>query len=375
MPEDTEDDEEDDDDSTAATSDKKKLLVRDFLGDKYDWQLTEFVGPEIPRDKAERRQIYVPSNNHVDIAKKLEEGQVPRFPEEEGMYIGERPKVKKANQNKLENRILREQSEGANGKRNCWFGEDGRLVALPNPIQRMSTRPMSSESSQEPLTVYCYPTMSMTDKTVSGGIPVDVSAGPMRWSGGSAPHCQLDIDLGSVVFNHHHLFSLEHHLVTKIIDIYNNYQTVRSIQSSKGLDQRLNVLYKSLEELKLKMDKWSDEERGFQEQRLRSYTEELRLLREERDDESLKEKELMRAILNLWRILKDVRHKQGYSNTNHKIVAHKEHLDKQAEKEIWDRELRRELEDAKECYNIQRLELIKTFEKELQDWKDINGEC
>ena len=369
----SDDDEEDDDDSIIATSDKKKLLVKDVLGDKYDWQLTEFVGPEIPRVKPDSK-YFVPSTDHVDIAMKLEEGQVPRFPEEEGMYIGERPKVKKANQNKLENRILREQAEADNRKRNCWFGQDGRLIALPNPIQRMSTRPLSLESNQEPLTVYCYPTMSMTEgQSGFGGIPVDGATGSMRWSGGSPPHCQLDIDIGSVVFNHHHLFSLEHYLVTKMIEIYNTYQTVRSIQSSKGLEQRLNVLYRSLEELKHKMDKWSEEERGFQEQRLRSYTEELRLLREERDDESLKEKELMRSILNLWKILKDVRLKQGYSNTSHKIVVHKEQFDKQADKEVWDKELKRQLEDAKEFYNTERQKLINTFEKDLQQWQEVNG--
>jgi hypothetical protein len=34
----------------------------------------------------------------------MEEGQEPRFLEEEGMYIGVRPAVKKSNQNKVENR-------------------------------------------------------------------------------------------------------------------------------------------------------------------------------------------------------------------------------------------------------------------------------
>jgi len=40
-----------------------------------------------------------------DIAKKLGDGQQPRFPEDEGMYIGVRPQVQSKVQNKLENRF------------------------------------------------------------------------------------------------------------------------------------------------------------------------------------------------------------------------------------------------------------------------------
>ena len=41
-----------------------------------------------------------------DISKKLGDGQQPRFPEDEGMYIGVRPNVQSKMQNKLENRSV-----------------------------------------------------------------------------------------------------------------------------------------------------------------------------------------------------------------------------------------------------------------------------
>ena len=45
----------------------------------------------------------------------------------------------------LDYRILKERSinkiKDQIPKSNPWFGQDGRLVALPNPIQRMATRP------------------------------------------------------------------------------------------------------------------------------------------------------------------------------------------------------------------------------------------
>ena len=95
-------DDSDDEDDEESTEDKKKLLAKDFIGDKYDWQLTEFRGPEIQEPKS--NGTFVPSGDHVDIALKLEAGQQPRFPEEEGMYIGQRPTTARKCQNRLERR-------------------------------------------------------------------------------------------------------------------------------------------------------------------------------------------------------------------------------------------------------------------------------
>ena len=71
----------------------------------YDRQLTEFRGPE--PSECNESLFFTPSSEKVDLLEKLEEGQtVARFPEEEGMYIGHRPKVSQPNQNRLERRLL-----------------------------------------------------------------------------------------------------------------------------------------------------------------------------------------------------------------------------------------------------------------------------
>ena len=68
-------------------------------------QLTEFRGPE--PSECNESLFFTPSFEKVDLLEKLEEGQtVARFPEEEGMYIGHRPKVSQPNQNRLERRYL-----------------------------------------------------------------------------------------------------------------------------------------------------------------------------------------------------------------------------------------------------------------------------
>ena len=40
-----------------------------------------------------------------------------------------------------ERSVIQKKDHAAGTKHNPWFGQDGRLVALPNPIQRKATRP------------------------------------------------------------------------------------------------------------------------------------------------------------------------------------------------------------------------------------------
>ena len=37
--------------------------------------------------------------------------------------------------------MMQTKDQGGIIQQNPWFGQDGRLVAMPNPIQRMATRP------------------------------------------------------------------------------------------------------------------------------------------------------------------------------------------------------------------------------------------
>ena len=93
------------------------------------------------------------------------------------------------------------------------------------------------------------------------GLPI-----PITNSGGipNITQCQLEVDLSSVIFEHHHLFSLEHYLSTKLAGTYLTYSKIKTSQISKDLDKRLDVIYQSLEELKGKEHTWTDVEREFQ---------------------------------------------------------------------------------------------------------------
>ena len=45
----------------------------------------------------------------------------------------------------------------------------------------------------------------------------------------------LQVDISSIVFEHHHLFALEHHLSVRLTEAFSKYQTVRLAQASKDL--------------------------------------------------------------------------------------------------------------------------------------------
>ena len=139
----------------------------------------------------------------------------------------------------------------------------------------------------------------------------------------SISQCQLEVDLSSIVFEHHHLFSLEHYLTTKLGATFLAYSKINAAQVTKDLDKRLEVIYESVEELKAKESNWSEDERAFHARRLDTYRAEIKAMSGERDSDSKEARKLTKAILELWTEIREVRNKQGYSNTSHKIIIKK----------------------------------------------------
>ena len=193
--------------------DKKKLLpASHYIGDKYLWEMTE---PSVPiHQTIEDKLTTIVPTSRIDIEQKIGADQQPRFLGDEGIYMGSAPNVSKnKNQNKLEHRVLMENEE----QNSRWFGTDGKLVALPNPIQKKATRPPIYEDENGHWTFYTAPTLPAAD-----GLPT-----PITTSGKLANNmsqCQLEVDLSSIIFDHHHLFSLEHYLANKLAFTFSTYR-------------------------------------------------------------------------------------------------------------------------------------------------------
>ena len=86
-------------------------------------------------------------------------------------------------------------------------------------------------NGEDSLTFWCPPSLPGPD-----GLPT-----PINPSGtiSSISKCQLEIDLSSIVFDHHHLFSLEHYLTRRLNETYVLYSKVKTSQASKDLEKRL----------------------------------------------------------------------------------------------------------------------------------------
>ncbi|CAJ1059939.1 coiled-coil and C2 domain-containing protein 2A isoform X4 [Xyrichtys novacula] len=93
----------------------------DFL----EMKKAEYVGYK-KLVQRENELLFTPSLRTVPTSVKLPQNMKPRYLEDEGLYVGERPPVSPTNENILENRILA-MEEGRE-----WFGDDGRIMALPD---------------------------------------------------------------------------------------------------------------------------------------------------------------------------------------------------------------------------------------------------
>ena len=238
---------------------------------------------------------------------------------------------------------------------------------MPNPIMKKATRPpmFDEDLTDEPLTFFCPPTLPGPD-----GLPLPVNP---TGSITSISKCQLEVDLSSIVFDHHHLFSLEHYLTRRLSESYIMYGKTKTSQATKDLEKRLEILHQSVEELRAKQSSWNETEKEFQSRRLDTYREEIKTIRAEKDADSLKERELTRSLLKIWKEIRDVRNQQGFSNTNHKLSIKKESVNVNSDKQKWDLEIERELQEAKEDFETNYEKMMNDYVLEMEKWKEVHN--
>ena len=90
--------------------------------------------------------------------------------------------------------------------------------------------------------------------------------------------------------------------------------------------------------------------------------------RKERDEGSRRERHLAREILATWKNIRLARSKNGFANTNVKIVAHKESLDPEEEKVAWEAEIQREMREASERHRLGQKREVAKYEEEMENW-------
>ncbi|XP_010162789.1 coiled-coil and C2 domain-containing protein 2A, partial [Antrostomus carolinensis] len=303
--------------------------------------------------KNEKEFLFTPSKQRVPTSEKIPGNMQPRYLEDEGLYTGERPFVSQRNQNILENRILRqEQGKG-------WFGDDGKILALPNPIKQSSTRPpiWSFEEGIAPELETVY------RKAIKMTAANQYLVGPGDFQG----PFQLDIDISGLIFTHHPCFSREHVLAAKLAQLYDQHLARKQKNLTKLLTDKLHALRSAVQ--------CSIDSRGagvpspVAQQSIPEYKIEIRQTRRLRDAEQEKDRMLLKTIIKVWKQIKSLRDFQKFTNTPMKLYLRKEEVDQTLDEKAYEAEIQAEINELLEEYMEEYEKKMEEYKTELEEWK------
>uniref|UniRef100_A0A4X2JQR3 Coiled-coil and C2 domain containing 2A n=1 Tax=Vombatus ursinus TaxID=29139 RepID=A0A4X2JQR3_VOMUR len=301
----------------------------------------------------EKEILFRPSSHTVPIYKKIPENMQPRYLEDEGLYTGERPIVPQINQNIMENRLLIQEPERK------WFGDDGRILALPNPIKQFSTRPpifSPGEGIEAGLqTLYKKAVNSVPNNQYVVG------------SGDSLGQFQLDIDISGLIFTHHPCFSREHVLAAKLAQLYDQYLARRQRNQTKFLTDKLNALRNAVH---THSDSTKPRGSGHTAQEsMNKYQSEIRQTRRLRDAEEEKDRILLKTIIKVWKEMKSLRDFQKFTNTPIKLFLRKEEVDWKTDEKAFETEIQAETNELLEEHMEEYEKKMEEYRIEYQKWK------
>ncbi|XP_034250216.1 coiled-coil and C2 domain-containing protein 2A [Thrips palmi] len=310
-------------------ADKSKLLAADYLGlTRDEWEVVDHnAGPSLPDDHESRTKeselYFFPTRSLVPLEDRLAPGKEVRYREEEGLFVGFRPKVRSSNCHRLEKRLLEQ------GGRH-WFGDDGELHVLPNPIRLTPYRPQIED----------FPT-NLQHVEYEPGIKPLIFQSNVASEG--VNYALLEIHIGTLHFEHHPLFSQEHVLAQRLLNLYNQYRVREAMQQEERLSGRLDSLRQAYDNLQALLNSNAADISPQQLDRMKMYKKEVRATWQHLLAEGFQSRQLLVSLLSIWRDLKKLRDVQGFTCTPHRLVIHCEQLTQKellAEKAKWEREIR-----------------------------------
>ncbi|XP_034264769.1 coiled-coil and C2 domain-containing protein 2A isoform X5 [Pantherophis guttatus] len=311
------------------------------------------------RLQKEKDTLFIPSLLRVPPSLKMPENMQPRFLEDEGFYTGERPVVSLSNQNIMENRILKQEQ----GKK--WFGDDGQILALPNPVKQSLTRPplFLTKGDQEMDLVIFYKKalkMRLANQYIVGN--------------DDPQSCfQLDIDISGLIFTHHPCFSREHILAAKLAQLFDQYLSRKQRNVTKLLTDKLRALRNSLENI---LDTAKSEiPKLVVQQSITEYKLEIRKTRRLRDNEQEKDRALLKAMIKVWKEIKFLRDFQKFINTPLKLFMRKEEVDLKLDEKAYEAEIQAETAELLEEYSEEYEMKMDKYKTELRAWKSQITPC
>ncbi|XP_040343586.1 coiled-coil and C2 domain-containing protein 2A isoform X8 [Herpailurus yagouaroundi] len=305
------------------------------------------------RLQMEKELLFVPSRLTVPTYKKLPENVQPRYLEDEGLYIGTRPDVPRTCQNIMENRLLTQEP----GRR--WFGDDGRIVALPNPIKPFPSRPPVLTQEQD--------FRAELETLYKKAVKYVHRSQHMIGSGDSPGNFQLDIDISGLIFTHHPCFSREHVLAAKLAQLYDQYLARHQRNKAKFLTDKLQALRNAVQ-TGLNPEK-THKSLDTTQKTINEYKSEIRQTRKLRDAEQEKDRMLLKTIIKVWKEMKSLREFQRFTNTPLKLVLRKEKVDQKADEEAYEAEIQAEISELLEEHMEEHEQKMEAYRAAYQQWK------
>ncbi|KAL9987688.1 hypothetical protein ACROYT_G002035 [Oculina patagonica] len=189
-----------------------------------------------------------------------------------------------------------------------------------------------------------------------------------------AAQFQLDVDLSTLTFTHHPLFSKEHVLASRLQQFYKQYTERRRKALSSHFSDKLAALKIALQQLQENAQKvGKGKTRAISvadtNKRIKEYKGQIRQTRKLRDVEDYGDRGLLKNMLKCWREIKTLRESQGYVNTQLKLAVRREETNKEEDEALFEEELAEELQERKEEFDAEYQDKQVEYEEELKEWK------
>nr|CAB3228105.1 coiled-coil and C2 domain-containing protein 2A [Phallusia mammillata] len=344
-----------------AVPEQQKLLIEDLVPKELDYRLydvyaAEYGGYQNQVDK-ENLNYFIPSMLPSDISKKVEDSARPRYLEDEGFYVGRKPEIGLQNKNILENRLLRQPDNGRG-----WFGADGEIEILPDPIKQVATKPwVEAVEEVDPSIETVY--VKAYEYLVEG-----------KYLQGSEEN-ELQVDIGTVIYHHHALMSREHVMASNLSQCYDEYIQKRHKNYVNFYIDKLAALRRAVATILSSHDESLSTEvaASVRETRVHDFMSEIRRTSRQLNEAESSERDLMRRIIEEWREIKAVRDVQGFTNTSLKLTVKREEVNQQQDMQRWEDEVENQVEEKRDEYEISVIkpyqESLRKYQSQLQDWK------
>ncbi|XP_044879870.1 protein CC2D2B isoform X2 [Mauremys mutica] len=272
-----------------------------LLPDVLEVKAAEYECNELQINK-QWEHLFVPSSSPVVHSFKLPKGMMPRILEDEGLYIPRKPEICRRSYNKMENRLLKQE-----GGKN-WFEESGEIISLPSPIKQ-------SQNFRKRFPLKTGPGLKTIYKKA---MQPELESCIITKSGGQRELYQLDLNISSLLFSHHPLFSQEHVLAARLLQLYECFQKRQQHNIALLLSEKLKALINAT-----KIIESSLEASQLSRKTLDDYQWQIRDTKKLYDLEQQKDISLIHSMLKVWKQIKSVRRQQEYTSTPVKLQFQK----------------------------------------------------